>query len=246
MEPNRSTRDDKINSIKFSISAVIFLAVFFFPPEGIDWLDRMVLVFYAFFIFPFIVLHELGHLSVFWMYNDEETWMIYLDRFPPIGFIYGSTSNENPEPLIALGGPFVSLLLGIIFAVCLIRLKIAPNSISNIKKWTSEKRSLAEIYSLYAATFNIGRAINDGIPFAYNAQRKEFKNDMYLFLEFSELNPPDLSFNGCIPLILGSFNIFAIFFASFFLVAAFSAVLDGAKQLYNKKKRLKTVPNNNA
>ncbi|MFQ5981065.1 MAG: hypothetical protein ACE5OZ_23235 [Candidatus Heimdallarchaeota archaeon] len=229
--------EDIAGLLKVSLTLLLLVAIKLLPSKSTGILQSIVVIFNGFFIFPFLALHEVGHVVIFFMFYDPENIVIVLERDPPWGYVPGSDYAKGfPKSLIVLGGPFVDFFFLSLFAVYLLKQKGYQRAISGIKGKYIPQYSSGEIYAAYGVMINLYAFLGSMIPFAYDAKGDEFHNDFFLFWELNGFGPPDFSHGGLAPKVLYYvLKLPALFFACLFIIYIFSPVIANTRELYERK-----------
>ncbi|MFQ5981687.1 MAG: hypothetical protein ACE5OZ_26380, partial [Candidatus Heimdallarchaeota archaeon] len=77
--------EDIAGLFKVGLALLLLAAIMLLPSKSTGILQSPVVLFNGFFLFPFIALHEVGHVVIFFIFYDPENIVIVLERDPPWG-----------------------------------------------------------------------------------------------------------------------------------------------------------------
>lgn len=217
------SRRDYLNPalILYFLSAISSFPVLAFHPQSISLFDFFLLLFNAFFFYPYVLIHEFGHILFFFFFYPY-TQTIILRRDSPAGYIVAMDYIVDfPTSFIALGGPFVNLFFIVFFGIYLYHKGFYTHVCGVINVYRDKNRidfpsfSFGEKYGLYAFLFNLNSFLNSIIPFKQNLAGH--MNDAYQFLRGNGIEWLDFSISGVIPSVTSAILGLSIFFVWYFV-----------------------------
>lgn len=229
-----------IKQFLFELVAAFFLYLIIVvgaKDDGGIW-GALRIIFFGFFVYPFVALHEIGHGVGYFLFSDDVEVMISIEKATGNGMTHIDPQRYGkgfPNSSMMLMGPFVNFVLFSLFLTFLLKKEVPKRAYRRISEKQAPLESIGEVYAIYGVLFNLGMVLMSLIPMAklFNAA---IDNDGYQFLELNGIDPIDLSMQDLTPKLLYYLTgAPALITACFILILLASDLISRGKRLAHPK-----------